>query len=427
MRLSIRQEVLLALALAALVPLVLLTASLAQQLRGLVGLDGAAVEALLRRAWLLVGVFSILGLVLGFLLSRRLSRTLVAAEESNRRSEEARDRIKEVLDRYVTAEVAQQILEQPGTLRLGGETKEVTVVLSDLRGFTMLVENYRPEEVVELLNRYFARMTDIIFQYQGTLDKFMGDSIMALFGAPVSRPDDAERAVLCAVQMQLAMDAFNRENEGRNLPPLYMGIGINTGLVVAGNFGSEKRSQYTVIGDQVNLVSRIEAFSLRGQILVSQGTLDRLGETLDVSEPQFVYVKGKTDPVPLYELNRIAGRWNLDVPVREFRRYKRLTLTESFDFNLVLGKKTDPMTHHGILLNVSEGGILARSTYHLSPLSNVKFTIPFRFRSRETGDIYGKVLRINKTEDDDFEFNVEFTSILPEDRMLIRNVVADLA
>ena len=427
MRLSIRQQVLLALALAAVVPLVLLTLAVSWQLGDLVGLDEARVGTFLGRAWLLVGALSVFGLVGGLLMTRRVARALDDAQESNRINVEERERIKEVLDRYVTAEVAQQVLAQPGTLRLGGETKEVTVVLSDLRGFTMLVENYRPEEVVELLNRYFSRMTDIIFQHQGTLDKFMGDSIMALFGAPVSRPDDAERAVLCAVQMQLAMDEFNRENEGHNLPPLYMGIGINTGLVVAGSFGSEKRSQYTVIGDQVNLVSRIEAFSLRGQILVSQGTLDRLGEIIEVSEPQHVYVKGKTDPVPLYELKRIRGTLDLEVPVREFRRYKRLSLTEEFEFQLVLGKKTDPMVHRGILLNVSEGGILARSRYQLSPLSNVKFAIPFRFRGRQTGDIYGKVLRITEAEDGDFEFNVEFTSILPEDRMLIRNVVADLA
>ena len=152
------------------------------------------------------------------------------------------------------------------------DSRRVTILLSDLRGFTAVAERYTALEMVEALNRYFERMSEIIIRHGGTIDKFMGDSIMALFGAPTLREDDLEAALACAVEMQIAMNDINEQNKSHGMAPLFMGIGINTGVVVAANLGSSLHSEYTVIGDHVNLASRVEAHSLRGQILLSENT-----------------------------------------------------------------------------------------------------------------------------------------------------------
>jgi len=161
-------------------------------------------------------------------------------------------------------------------------SREVTIVLADLRGFTAISESFPPTAVLELLNRYLGRMSEIIFRHEGAIDKFMGDSIMVLFGAPNAHDDDVQRALACAVEMQLAMEEINDDNKRRGMPELFMGIGINTGTVMAGLLGSELYSEYTVIGDEVNLTSRIEAFSLRGQ---HRARFHRLAVDVDRAAP----------------------------------------------------------------------------------------------------------------------------------------------
>ena len=183
------------------------------------------------------------------------------------------------------------------------KTSEVTILLSDLRGFTAMAEQFPAASVVEMLNLYFSKMSEIIVtDHGGMIDKFIGDSIMVIFGARTSRSDAIERALSCAVHMQIAMDEVNRENESLDLPALYMGIGINTGTVITGKVGSNLHSEYTVIGDEVNLASSIVAFSLRGQILISENTYQRAKDYIETGDPTTVFVKGKKDPVSLHEL-----------------------------------------------------------------------------------------------------------------------------
>ena len=156
----------------------------------------------------------------------------------------------------------------PSALGQAFLSRKVTVLLADLRGFSAITAGHPPGVVIELLNPWLIRMSEIIACHQGTIDKFMGDSIMVLFGAPVGRQNDVRRALACAVEMQIAMVALNLEQTRKGLPELFMGIGINTGKVLAGMLGSEQYSEYTVIGEEVNLAARIEAFSLRGQVLI---------------------------------------------------------------------------------------------------------------------------------------------------------------
>ena len=240
-----------------------------------------------------------------------------------------------------------------------GEPREVTVLLSDLRGFTAITETYPAKIIVAMLNRYFSIMCQIIYNRGGIVDKFMGDSIMALFGAMKHRDDDVIQAICCSIEMQMAMDRFNKESEALGMPNLYMGIGINSGQVVAGNIGSSLYSEYTVIGNEVNLASRIEAYTLRGQILISKNTYRKVHDFVDVREPIHVSVKGKKDPVPLYDITAVREPYNLVVPEREVRRSLRADVNIPFTFRICEKKVICSTAYKGSILNISSGGLFA--------------------------------------------------------------------
>jgi len=186
---------------------------------------------------------------------------------------------------------------------LGGENQTVTILFTDIRGFTRMSEHMEPHAVVELLNEYFTEMTDIIFDSGGTLDKYLGDGIMALYGAPIAKPDDPLRATKTAMEMQRSLAALNREWESRGQQPLRMGVGVNTGLVTAGNIGSPKRLDFTVIGDSVNLASRLCSNAAPGQILVSESTFLQLNGRIPARRLDPIRVKGKETPVELYDVS----------------------------------------------------------------------------------------------------------------------------
>ncbi len=216
--------------------------------------------------------------------------------------------IRKVFGQYVTNEVAEYVLNQNGPLELGGDRRTVTVLMADLRGFTPMSEGLAPEAVVDALNSYLSAMTDVIMKYGGSIDNFIGDAIMAVFGVPVAKPDDAERAVACAIEMQNAMAQVNANNAERGLPNLAMGIGLNTGEVVAGNIGSDRRMKYSVIGAPVNLAARIEAMSSGGQILASDSTFEAVKDIVQTDGRLNVQLKGIDGTVPIHEISRIDGR-----------------------------------------------------------------------------------------------------------------------
>lgn len=314
------------------------------------------------------------------------------------------------------------VVEQTTGLPVGSQAQEVTVVLSDLRGFSVITEGYSPQEVVDMLNRYFNHMCEIIYRHGGTVDKFMGDSIMALFGASVSRSNYIEHAVCCAVEMQIAMDTFNKENENLGMPNLYMGIGINTGEVVAGKIGSDLHSEYTVIGNEVNLASRIEAYSLRGQILISEKTFSQIRNLVKVENPIYVSVKGRREPTPLYELLSVGEPYKLEVPEREARRSLRVEVNIPFEFQILEGKVVRSDTHEGRILNLSSGGMFASTLAEVEPYFNMRFRLEFNFLGVKSSDIYGKILRVKKSVEL-YEMNIEFTAINPQDRKAIKELV----
>jgi len=209
---------------------------------------------------------------------------------------------RQALERFLPPSVVEKIVANPDQVHLGGENQTVTILFSDIRGFTRMSEHMEPHAVVELLNEYFSEMTDIISDSDGTLDKYLGDGIMAVYGAPIAKPDHALRATKTAMEMQRALAALNHDWENRGQSPLRMGVGVNTGPVTAGNIGSSKRMDYTVIGDAVNLASRLCANAAGGQILVSESTYAQLSGKVPARRLDPIRVKGKETPVELHEI-----------------------------------------------------------------------------------------------------------------------------
>jgi len=213
--------------------------------------------------------------------------------------------LKNTFSRYVSKHVVDKITASE-EITLIGEKREVTLLFSDIRDFTLMAEQLGPTEVVSTLNAYFSCMIDVIYKYEGTLDKFMGDGIMCIFGAPIEQPDHAIRAARTALAMKKALIGFNKGQVMKGKPTLEVGIGINTGDAVVGNVGSEKRLEYTAIGDNVNLAARLQSIATGGQILISDSTYDAINPLATVNKLQPVRVKGKVDDVKIYELVEIA-------------------------------------------------------------------------------------------------------------------------
>ncbi|MBI2945665.1 MAG: adenylate/guanylate cyclase domain-containing protein [Candidatus Wallbacteria bacterium] len=223
--------------------------------------------------------------------------------EYTRQSRRAAE-IRKMFSHYLNPSVVQWLVSHPGALRLGGESRELTVLFSDIRGFTSLSEKLGPERLVALLNDYLSRMTEIVFRHEGTLDKYIGDALMAFFGAPVEQPDHAERCCRAALQMLVALESFNRTQRDAGGAELAIGIGINTGEMIVGNMGSIMRFDYTVMGDAVNLASRLEGQTkpYGVQLIVGERTRTRLGRRFLVRELDSIRVKGKLEPARIFEL-----------------------------------------------------------------------------------------------------------------------------
>ncbi len=234
---------------------------------------------------------------------------VVAAEaaisfDNARSHEELSRRVieRQALARFLSSSIVEKILANPDQVHLGGENQTVTVLFADVRGFTRMSEKMEPQEVVELLNEYFTEMTDLVFENGGTLDKYLGDGLMAVFGAPLTKPDDAIRAVKTAIEMQQALARLNQDWEAKGQRSLKIGLGINTGNVTAGNIGSARRMDYTVIGDAVNIASRLCANAAGGQILISESTFGSLNDRMPAKRLEPIRVKGKETPIEIYEI-----------------------------------------------------------------------------------------------------------------------------
>ncbi|MCY7376961.1 MAG: FHA domain-containing protein [Pyrinomonadaceae bacterium] len=240
------------------------------------------------------------------LISAVAAQTAMVVETVKAHNRLAREEVARAnYSRFMPEYVVKQLLNNPNSFKLGGVSQTVTILFADIRGFTAFAERENPEKVVKLLNRYFSLMSDIIFAHGGTLDKYIGDGLMAIFGAPTASPEDAKNALKAAVTMQNQLITLNKELEAEGFQRINIGIGLHTGEAVIGYIGSDRRSEYTAIGDTVNLASRLESNAKGGQILVSEATA-RAGGTIFSFVPQeSLTVKNRQQSVSLFEV-----KWN---------------------------------------------------------------------------------------------------------------------
>lgn len=242
-------------------------------------------------------------------LAQAYNKAAVLAEDVSRRNK----LLLKLFGRYVTDEVAKNLLESPSAAKMGGELQKVAVLFADIRDFTEISEHLPPGRVVEMLNNFFDVMIDIVRKYRGTVDKLIGDEVLATFGTTQERPDDTERALACALEMQLSMVKVNERNLASGLPELKMGIGINTGDVLVGNIGSEKHSNYSVIGKHVNLAARIQACAAGNEIMISESAFLDGGLEVWVDSKREFIPKGIDHPIIIYRLSGMGGRYPLSL------------------------------------------------------------------------------------------------------------------
>jgi adenylate cyclase len=324
--------------------------------------------------------------------------------------------LRKTLGRYLTKDVVSSLLENPDGLTLTGERRKVTTLISDIRGFTSLSERYPAEQIVQMLNLYLAIMTKVIQQYGGTINDLTGDGIIVFFGAPLSRSQDTECAVACALAMQKAMTAVNQQNQDLGFPTLEMGIGLNTGEVVVGNIGSENYLKYTAIGSHVNLAARVESFTVGGQVLITESTLDDIRAIAQITGELEAQMKGVAKPVTLYEVSGIEGEYNIFLDRSEAASITEMPQPLQLQYGLLAGKHLSAETFTGELVALSSKGGEIRSTHQPKVLSNLK--IELAMMPETAGDypivqeIYAKV--INQPGRDTSTFWVQFTMITPE-------------
>ena len=194
-------------------------------------------------------------------------------------------------------------MAEGATLELGGESKHITILFSAIRGFTSLSEKMTPHDVVTTLNEYFSAMMDIIFKYNGTLDKIVGDELMVVYGAPLEKEDDSDRAIKTSIEMMQRLKKLNKDRKAQNLKEIDIGIGVNTGEVVSGNIGSETQMDYTVIGDTVNLGARLCSAAKPYEIIISEGTARESKEKFNFEKLEPIMVKGKEKPINIFKVN----------------------------------------------------------------------------------------------------------------------------
>ena len=325
-------------------------------------------------------------------------------------------------ERHQLQQVLFKSLDSPLCVDDLPQTRQVTILLSDLRGFTAVAEQYPPHLVVTILNHYFTRMCEVVFRYGGFIDKFMGDAIMVVFGLPEYRDDDLERAIACAVEMQRAMLALNERMSEQGYPRLYMGIGINTGEVVVGRLGSDLHHEYTIIGDEVNLAFRIEAYSLRGQILLSERSRHLAESYIECGPPNKVELKGKEKPMNLYELQATRRPRYLAVPRVEARRSPRVPVDFPISFQTLRDKTVTHALHHGRAVDLSYYGLHAYLPVKLRNLSDIRITLSTSLMSRTSRYIYAKVLDA-RHERDGWLCRMEFTRIDDEGQAAIKSYI----
>jgi adenylate cyclase len=312
-------------------------------------------------------------------------------EKEKMESLRQRDFIRDTFGRYMSGEVVEELLDSPEGLKMSGEIREVTFLVSDLRGFTALTSRLSPHEIIEVINRYFEHMVDVISKYRGVVNEFLGDGILVFFGAPLQEKDDPERAVACAIEMQQAMEQVNAEQRRLDLPELAMGIGISTGEVVVGNIGSERRAAYGAVGSEINIAYRIESFTVGGQILISPSTYDRIQSIVRVKNTKQVQFKGIDHPVDIYDVIAMEGPYGVKLPEKEKESLSELDPSLPIDCFVLDEKTISDTAIAGEIIQLGETVAEAILQQAVEPHANLRILIAPR-ENNSLSEVYAKVL-----------------------------------
>ena len=327
-------------------------------------------------------------------------RDAVMAMEKIRKLNESlalRNRVlQETFGRYLSDDIVREILESPDGWKLGGQKRTLTIMMSDLRGFTMLCERMQPQDLIAMVNHYFSEMYEEISRFNGTLIEFLGDGMFVIFGAPVTTDTHASDAVAAAVSMQSRMKAVNEWNAERGFEPLSMGIGINTDSVILGNIGSERRTKYGVMGAAVNLAGRIESYTTEGQILISSATRAMIREDLEIDFTLDISPKGVQEMTRVYGVSGIGAPYDLHLD-KQSQQLKKLSVPVTAGFYSLDGKHVSAKKKQGMILAVSDDEMVMQTEEKLSVYENLKLDIG--------GALYAKI-----TQKENDLFTLRFTA-----------------
>ena len=356
-----------------------------------------------------LSIFFILSLI-SFYYVTAATKAEAALEQEKAKSDEMAALLKKMFGRYLSTEVMNSLIENPSTLELGGEKRSITIMMTDLRGFTALAERLAPEQVVQMLNTYFEVMVEVVLKYNGTINEIIGDALLVIFGAPQEMPDRAQRAIACSIEMQNAMSQVNKENRAQGLPELEMGIGLNEAEVIVGNIGSSKRSKYAVVGSGVNMTSRIESYSVGGQILISESVRQQAGEVFRIDAQRDILPKGAETPLRIYEVGGIAGPYNLAL---ESGDPAIVTLARQIPlrYTMLEGKDVGEKGLEGFIVGLSKNGAEIDFSRPVEILGNLKMNLDDVDEKLSATDFYGKAVKHPEAKGQTYV--VRFTSVPP--------------
>jgi len=362
-------------------------------------------------------------IMIGFAIVAIIVYQYIKEEKAKMESLRQRDFIRDTFGRYLSNEVVEELLGSPDGLKMSGENREVTFLISDLRGFTTLTSKLSPHEVIEIMNRYFEFMSQIIARYRGTVNEFLGDGILAFFGAPLGAEDDAERAVACAIEMQNAILDVNAEQRRLGLPQLSMGIGINTGDVVVGNIGCEKRATYGAVGTPINAAFRIESFTVGGQVLISPTTYAKVELLVELRGTKVVQFKGIDQPVCLYDVSGLGGAYQVFLPEKKREFLTRLDPPLPVECFSLEGKTIKDAAITGHIIRIGEDSAELLMAEHVDVHADLRIRLTVHEAS-EFSDLYAKVLESQRSDPEPTDERVllQFTSMPDEAREFFNKI-----
>jgi len=331
--------------------------------------------------------------------------------------------VRDTFGRYLSKKVVDEILKSPEGQEIGGRRETVTILMSDLRGFTSLSETKDPEEMVLLLNRYLERMSKVLLDFDGMIDEFIGDAILAVFGVPEKRNDDPFRAVACALAMQNSLRELNDEIVKEGYPPLEMGIGINTGSVIVGNIGSEMRMKYGIVGTTVNTAARIESNTIGGQVLIGEETYELVKGLVTIETPQTAMMKGLREPLVSFPVTAIGPPYDIQLTPRTDSE-KGVDINLPFHCWKVEKKKIASESMWGETTMLQENLIRASIDPPLEPLTDIKLIFDFCMDAHCFDDIYAKVIDLDRQKEKATN-HLRITSISQKDRKVLKKWISE--